>query len=224
MNRGFAALVLGVVALFFARSSRAAIHPPVDAGAGDWTIDYTDGAGNVGDESMADVSPDARVDAFLWMIGSAETSPQAMASAHAYSIFYGNTFFTDFRDHPVITGEKRGVELPDEWCAKAGFSPGCVSTAAGFAQINLPTWREVRRAGIWGPELPDFSPESQWEAARRVLILSGALDYVKAGDFENALRYASRRWASLAGSTSGQPQKRVETLARYYSDALEAFA
>ena len=181
------------------------------------------------DQTLPETPPsvetrEQRLDAFLWMIGAAETTPAAMINGDAYFLFYGMTLFSDTSDHPAITGERRGVPLPDEWCAAAGFGPGCVSTAAGAWQINAPTWREVRAAGVWGPRLPDFSPESQREAARRVLILAGALDYVYAGDFDRALQYASKRWASLAGSKAGQPTRSYERLAGFYNQALEQFA
>lgn len=222
MNRGALVLIVGLGVLIFSRASRASVRLPdsaIDPSA-DYLIEYSDMP-----ETSSDVdNPDARVDAFLWMIGAAETSLDAMYSGDAYGTFYGFTKFSDFSDHPVITGEKVGVPLPDELCRRAGFKPGCVSTAAGFAQINVPTWRDVRRAGPWGDALTDFSPASQWEAARRVLIRSNAYDYVRAGDFENALRFASMRWASLKGSNSGQPQHSGERLARLYSDALGDFA
>lgn len=179
---------------------------------------------NAGDLLVTTPSTDSAASqslaAFIWMIGASETSPGAMSTGQAYNLFYGWTTFQDLSDHPVLTGEKVGVKLPDEMCIKAGFKPGCVSTAAGAFQINLPTWKTVRQSGVWGPYLRDFGRESQIEAARRVLILSGALDFVKRGDFDNALYYASKRWASLAGSKSGQPQKARDTLYSYYTSAL----
>lgn len=158
--------------------------------------------------------------AFLYMIGAAETTPQAMASGSAYHTFYGGSLFESLADHPVLTGEKVGVRLSDEMCRNAGFNPGCVSTAAGAFQITLPTWKDVRKAGIWGPYLRDFSRESQIEAARRILILCGALDYVTQGEFAVALNYASKRWASLPGSTAKQRPKAFEKVYAYYQQAL----
>lgn len=162
----------------------------------------------------------SRLDAFLWMIGAAETTRAAMLDGSAFTTFYGMSQFSDLSDHPVLTGEKRGVPLPDAMCRAAGFGPGCVSTAAGAWQINVPTWRDVRRAGSWGDALPDFSPESQREAARRVLILAGGYEHALIGDFDAALAAASTRWASLQGSTAGQRPKSRETLFALYSEAL----
>lgn len=162
-----------------------------------------------------------RLAAFLFMIGAAETTLDRMRDGRAYTTYYGMTSFVDMSDHPVLTGEKVGVLLPPEMCRRAGFGPGCVSTAAGFAQINLPTWRTVREASpLWGPRLPDFGPESQQEAARRVLILEGALGPLEVGDFNTALALASKRWASLYGSTAGQNPKSPERLAQLYAEGL----
>lgn len=170
-------------------------------------------------------TPADRLGAFLYMIGSAEVSPSAMQSGLAYQTFYGGSRFYDLSDHPVLTGEKQGIRLPDEWCRRAGFGPGCVSTAAGAYQITLSTWGTatrpgVRDAGAWGPRLPDFSPASQDEAARRILILCGALPLIEDGDFQGALSRASVRWASLPGSTAGQGGKSFADVFAYYSAAL----
>lgn len=164
---------------------------------------------------------DSRVRAFLWMIGAAETSPPAMASGAAFRTFYGGSLFSDMSDHPVITGEKSGVRLPDEWCRAAGFSPGCVTTAAGALQFTKSTWNLVREGRpMWGPRLPDFSEASQMEAGRRLLMLDGALPYVQRGEFDAALRKASRRWASLPGSTAGQGGRSMAWLSNIYGEAL----
>lgn len=226
MKAGSALALLALAALFVTRNARASTG--ADAGAhyiddwGDWwgPVDPVNTEGDM----PASASADARVNAFLDMIAAAETTPQALNDGVAFRLFYGMSTFNDFRDHPTVTGEKRGIVLPDEWCRKAGFGPGCVSTAAGAWQITQSTWNQVRQSGIWGPYLPDFSPESQREAARRVLILAGALDYVKAGDFDAALQYASKRWASLAGSTAGQGTRPYGQLLGWYQNGLENYA
>jgi lysozyme len=161
-----------------------------------------------------------RLRAFIYMIECAETTPLDVETGRAFHVFYGNSTFQDLSNHPVLTGEKRGVPLSDAMCRNAGFGPGCVSTAAGAGQINLPTWRSVCGAGEWGAALPDFSPASQEEAIRRVLMLCGAYEYVLAGDFDTALSRASTRWASLTGSTAGQRPKRYETVLAYYQNGL----
>lgn len=179
---------------------------PVSGGSGDMQGD-TIMAGNPGR-------------AFLWTVGASETSLAAMRNGDAFHTFYRGALFNDLSDHPVITGEMQGIRLPDDMCVKAGFSPGCVSTAAGAFQINKPTWLTVRTAGSWGPRLPDFSEASQWEAARRVAILAGAWGPAVRGDFAAAIAAGSKRWASLTGSTSGQHQNSFDRLSAIYTQAL----
>lgn len=158
--------------------------------------------------------------AFLTMIKRAEHSANTIANGREYQTFYGGSLFSDLTDHPVLTGEKSGVRLPDEMCRAAGYSPGCVSTAAGAYQIIRPTWERVRQAKWWGPYLPDFSPASQDEAARRLLIERGALSLVHQGKFNEALSLVAPEWASLPGSTANQGSKSYATVYGYYSQAL----
>lgn len=166
---------------------------------------------------------DQRVRAFLYMIGSAETSPELMANGRAFHTYYGFSTFENLSDHPSVTKEKSGVPLSNAVCAAAGFGPGCVSTAAGAFQINGPTWQTVRQARpLWGAYLSDFSPASQTEAARRVLILAGALGDVERGDFSAALNKASTRWASLPGSTAKQGTRNYAWVQSVYEGNLYA--
>lgn len=162
--------------------------------------------------------------AFLFMIQAAETTLAQARSGDAYHIFYGNTRFENFSDHPALTGERQGVRLSDAMCRAAGQQPGCVSTAAGAYQINLPTWRTVREAGAWGPYLGDFSPASQDEGARRLLVLTGALDALLGDDVETAIALAASRWASLPGSTAQQSPKSLERVIAFYNEGLSLTA
>lgn len=167
-------------------------------------------------------NPSDNLSAFLYAIRMCEHLPRDVATGDDYRTFYGGSRFFSFADHPVITGEKEGVRLPAEWCRRAGIASGvCVSTAAGAYQFTRPTWAEFRAAGTWGPRLPDFSPASQDEAARRVLQRIGALAAVERGDLATALQRASVRWASLPGSTSGQPQKTLTYFASKFNDGLQ---
>lgn len=156
-------------------------------------------------------TPDENVRAFLYMLRSCEHLARDVESGADYSTFFGGGRFTNYIDHPVNTGELKGVPLKPEWCRAAGFPGGkCVSTAAGAYQFTRPTWNELRAAGAWGRRLPDFSPASQDEAARRLLQRIGALPLIERGEIPEAVIIASARWASLPGSTSGQPQKKME--------------
>jgi lysozyme len=151
--------------------------------------------------------PDANLSAFLYMLRACEHSAADVASGADYSTFFGGSRFSDFSDHPANTGEKIGVPLRVEWCQAAGLSARCVSTAAGAYQITRPTWNDVRRPGRFGPALPDFTPASQDAAAVRLLDRAGALPAILDGRITDAIALASRLWASLPGSDSGQPHR-----------------
>jgi len=161
--------------------------------------------------------PQANLSAFLYMIRSTEhVYPRDVTNDAAYSIFYGGTKFQSFRDHPVITGEKKGVPLPDAMCAAAGLKPGCVSTAAGAYQLIKPTWVRLRDK----LNLPDFSPLSQDRAAVGLLEEIGAVDLIYSGDIEGAIHKASRIWASLPGSTAQQNPKALSYALNRFDDGL----
>ena len=168
-----------------------------------------------------DMAQPDRLSAFLYMIRTAEHGERSDDAAR-YSTFYGGGRFQGMADHPVITGERKGVPLPERYCRAAGLRPGCVSTAAGAYQIIRPTWDAVRVAGRWGPRLPDFGVDSQDEAARRILARAGALSRLEAGDVEGAIRAAATQWASLPGSSSGQPQRTMAQALAYYQAGIEA--
>jgi len=163
--------------------------------------------------------PQANLSAFLFMIRSTEhVYPRDVIGDAAYSIFYGGSKFQSFRDHPVITGEKKGVPLPDAMCAAAGLKPGCVSTAAGAYQLIKPTWVRLRDR----LKLTDFSPLSQDQAAVALLDEVGALDLIYAGDIEGAIHKASKIWASLPGSTAQQNPKALAYALTRFDDGLAA--
>ena len=161
--------------------------------------------------------PQANLSAFLFMIRSTEhVYPRDVIGDAAYSIFYGGSKFQSFRDHPVITGEKKGVPLPDAMCVAAGLKPGCVSTAAGAYQLIKPTWVRLRDK----LNLPDFSPLSQDRAAVGLLEEIGAVDLIFAGDIEGAIHKASRIWASLPGSSAQQNPKALSYALNRFDDGL----
>ena len=194
----FAMAALAAIFILWPRESRAAaaIDYGSDAGPGEgdaWSSD------NSGDAVIQQNDP---LPAFLYMIRSAEN--RSVPDPQRYNRFYANIQFSGLADHPVATGELEGIHLSDAMCRAAGFSTGCVSTAAGAYQLILPTWQRYRQAGAWGPYLPDFGVASQDEAARRILQSSGALGELVTGNFSSAVRIASKTWASLPGSTAQQ--------------------
>jgi lysozyme len=163
--------------------------------------------------------PQANLSAFLYMIRSTEhVYPRDVVNDAAYSIFYGGSKFQNFQDHPVITGEKKGVPLPDHFCKAAGLKPGCVSTAAGAYQFIKGTWVRLRDK----LNLPDFSPLSQDRAAVGLLEEIGAVDLIYAGDIEGAIHKASKIWASLPGSTAQQNPKALAYALNRFDDGLAA--
>jgi lysozyme len=161
--------------------------------------------------------PNANLSAFLFMIRSTEhVYPRDVLNDAAYSIFYGGSKFSNFADHPVLTGEKKGVPLPDHFCTAAGLKPGCVSTAAGAYQLIKGTWTRLKAK----LNLPDFSPLSQDQAAVALLDESGALDLIYAGDIEGAIKKASKIWASLPGSTAQQNPKALAYAMNRFDEGL----
>jgi len=200
-------------------ATRARAQDGQSAPVNDPWSEYGPGEGSeTMDESVSDTGQPLR--ALLYAIRTAEHGTWVNDGLR-YFRFYGGSGFSGASDHPVATGEKTGVRLPDHYCRGAGLSPGCVSTAAGAYQIILPTWRRVREAGRWGPRLEDFSVASQDEAARRILMQAGGLEPLERGDIEGAILRAGTQWASLPGSTSGQPQKSMEWVLAHYADGLE---
>ena len=161
--------------------------------------------------------PEKNLSAFLFMIRSTEhVYPRDVLNDAAYSIFYGGSRFSNFADHPVLTGEKRGVPLPDAMCKASGLKPGCVSTAAGAYQIIKPTWVRIKsRLGLM-----DFSPASQDMAAVELLREAGALDLIEAGDIEGAIKKSSRIWASLPGSTAQQNPRAMDYALNRFDEGL----
>lgn len=166
-------------------------------------------------EQTADVDMDTagrNAAAFLKVIQRAEGT----AGRGDYRVCYGYSHtINDLSDHPAVTGEWRGVRLPDGMCQAAGFAPGCVSTAAGAYQIIRQTWLRLKaRLG-----LPDFGPESQDAAALELIRSRGALQDVRAGRFVDAVRKCRNEWASLPGNYARQGQHSLETLAAWYEAA-----
>jgi len=203
MNRVLLAAAIGAALLLASRRSNAAqVFEPLQFDSSFDVPQIHDFNLELDPVNEFQVSAGA-VGAMLHLIKTAEHSA-ATSDADKYQTFFGGARFFDMRDHPVETGEMAGVRLSDAMCRDAGFSPGCVSTAAGAYQIIRPTWNRIRAAGRYGPRLQDFSPASQDEAAIRLLKESGAYDLLLIGDIDSAILRAGRLWASLPGSTANQ--------------------
>lgn len=137
------------------------------------------------------------VTAFLRVIREGESSQ----NDSAYTVMFGGDHFTSFANHPRKRNTRimRGRPL--------------TSTAAGAFQFIARTWDEMARA--YG--LVDFSPPNQDLAAVGLIARRGALDDVIAGRITDAIRKCGREWASLPGSSYGQPTQAL-------AHALEVYA
>lgn len=229
------AVALGVVALSAYARTQADAQAPEDEGGGsilgglDWSTvgsladPFTSAFDSLQTEVQAmtqdqsGMSPDANARAFLDVIQRCEGTPEA----GGYACLYGSSpqrpvTFSNFADHPKITGEWPGVRLSDVQCGGAGLSPGCITTAAGAYQMTRPTWQRLRdRLG-----LPDFSPASQDAAAIQLLKDCGAYSRLAAGDLAGAVDAARRTWASLPGANyAGQGMRSMGQVAAWYGGA-----
>jgi len=151
----------------------------------------------------------ANVAAFLAMISHSEGTDRA---PDPYRVCYGYKHtIVSLADHPAVTGEWKGEPLDDLGPAYVGMR----STAAGRYQLIKPTWLTLK-AKLY---LSDFTGPSQDAAALELLREKGAYDLVKGGQVADAITLCHGIWASLPGSTSGQPQRTFAQLLEAYGAA-----
>lgn len=222
MNRtALAALVLAAV-LFWPRRASADTDPltgdtaPIQPQAED-----NPDAVILYDEVPQTMSLPVNINAFLYMIRSCEHRfPSDVVNDDCYEIFYGGTRFSDLSDHPVITGELAPVPLPERMCRAAGLKSPCYSTAAGAYQFIRPTWQRLRnKLG-----LDDFGFASQDQAALELLRETGVIDLIEEGEIENAIRKASKIWASLPGNTYQQNPKAMTFALDRFAEGQRLYA
>jgi muramidase (phage lysozyme) len=161
--------------------------------------------------NVTDAVMNPNVRAFLMAIRHSEGT----SGPNGYRTVFGGGLFTDMSDHPVTTGEWKGAKLSDAHCLGAGYSPGCITTAAGAYQFIRPTWRNLKVL----LQLPDFSPESQDIAAVELIRQKGALDDVINGNIIAALNKTKSVWASLPGATYGQPTASLNSWLNVYNNS-----
>lgn len=135
---------------------------------------------------------------------------------------YGVTL-KNLTNHPAVTGEWRGKFLPPTYCRRAGLRAGCKSTAAGAYQITKGTWLDPQLRRFYTPS--SFSPSEQdnfcWYA---ICKSAGVCKKLENGDLVGAIKAASSRWASLPGSSAGQPKKSLGTAVAMYERILESLS
>lgn len=202
--------VAAVGAALLMRDAAARSALADDASTGETALDYVNPFGAIErlyeDHQTATAMQTDNLPAFLAMIRMAEGTSRA-ADPYRVCFAYRHTI-VDLVDHPAITGEWRGERLTDAQCIAAGFSPGCVSTAAGAYQMTKPTWREAKRA----LGLVDFGPESQDRAAVYLIRRRGAIDAIAEGRITDAIHLCRQEWASLPGAGYGQPERQLASL------------
>jgi lysozyme len=122
---------------------------------------------------------------------------------------YPTGHFSDFSAFPFDASNEGAL-------ISIGKFSGQHSTASGAYQINLPTYRE------FAPQLgiTDFSPASQDALALSILKKSGAYDAAAAADIPQAFALASKRWASLPGSSAGQRPKSLDVAQNLFDKFL----
>jgi len=128
---------------------------------------------------------------------------EGTAGENGYRTLFGGGLFESLAVHPNqrITRTMGGRPI--------------TSTAAGAYQFLKSTWDET--ASIMA--LPDFSPASQDRAAVGRIAARGALEDVKAGRFDVAVRKVATEWASMPGSPYGQPVISLNTARTVFATA-----
>ena len=91
-----------------------------------------------GPAPVIDMSATDPVASFLYMIMACEHNALAVASGDAYRTFYGGSLFSDMSDHPVLTGEKKGIPLAPATCRAAGIASGAFRLASPLGAASCP--------------------------------------------------------------------------------------
>ena len=137
--------------------------------------------------------------AFLKTIGFSEIGRELLAhSDDGYNVLFGGCLFQSYADHP----------------RKKITAGGYTSTAAGKYQI-LERYYDAYKVQL---HLPDFSPHSQDLIALQMIKECHALEDVREGRFEEAIKNCASRWASFPTSPYGQPTKKLAHLEAYYEN------
>lgn len=164
----------------------------------------------------------ANMAAFLSTISHSEGTDRPPAPADPYRCCFAfKHVIMSLSDHPAVDTPAHPAEWGGESLASLGSQyTHSISTAAGRYQLIRPTWLECKAA----LNLTDFTGPSQDDAAIWLIKEKGAMDLVNSGRVADAIELCHGIWASLPGSTSGQPQRTMADLIRAYGNAGGAFA
>lgn len=144
--------------------------------------------------------------AFLDTLAHSEIGPALLSkSDNGYNVQVGGTLFSGYKIHPG-----KSVYLPRY---------KVYSTAAGRYQFLAKTWTSLRQK----LQLPDFSPRSQDIGAVELIRGRGALDDLRAGNFDAVLTKCSKEWASLPGAGYGQREVAREELRKVFNAAVAKY-
>lgn len=123
---------------------------------------------------------------------------EGTSDAEGYRRIVGGSLFDSFDTHP-----RKKIYIPRY---------DVFSTAAGAYQIIWPTWKNL----VIRYAFPDFSPQSQDEAAVALIDGRGGLLFVKHGKLVEAVKACAPEWASLPGSTAGQRTESYQNVEQEY--------
>lgn len=143
--------------------------------------------------------------AFLDMIAYSELKCLISISDNGYNVIVGSTMkkpvlFSSYADHP-----RKLVVI----------NKSLKSTAAGRYQLLSRYYDAYKK--LLG--LNDFSPLSQDLIAIQQINERKAINLIKAGKFEEAVKACSNIWASLPGNNYGQHQNTIADLKSAYIKA-----
>lgn len=143
---------------------------------------------------------DTNIKAFLDMLSISEGT--FGIGDDGYNVIVGSTkkhpnLFVDYSTHPGVLVDLGG---------------GLKSTAAGRYQL-LKRYYDAYKKSLG---LPDFSPRSQDAIAIQQIKERRAIDSIKLGYFEEAVKKCCNIWASLPGAGYGQHENKMELLRGHF--------
>lgn len=155
---------------------------------------------------LDDTLQHGNVRAFLMMIRHCEGT----ADENGYSALFG---YRPGDRQCICKRLDRHPAIYTSYVNKAGKK--ILTSAAGAYQITKTTWDSLVKL----LELPDFSPESQDEAALELIRERNAIKYIIEGNVERAIKLVRTLWASLPGSGNNQPEKSLEQCLQWFTAA-----